>query len=229
MADSTDKHCDALLVCASINIVFVFGMNGWIHPDESSSAWIARFLGIEWIPMVRGVNAVLFPMYERIRSGPLAPLLDLSVFEAVILEQDTTAEDQIISMVRTTWATTSDSETYDKAHSLLRTCFAYMNKCEGLDDTTSTGCYNRANSGPLIWVFLAPDNYFTLLSQRQPPALILFAYLGVLFHRLDDLWFLRGWGRGIVEAVDNVLGPWWQEWLSWPKVQTRAKGYDVSP
>lgn len=223
VADSAEAYCDPLFVCASINIIFVFGMHGSMHAaSEGDAARISRYLGTEWIPMVRGLNAALLPMYQRIRTGPLAPLLDLSLFEAVDLERDKSVDDEYIILLRSTWAADSHCQTYEETHLLLRTCFAYMNSCKGRDNTAWKGHYNQALSGPLIWVFLAPDEYFSLLAQRQPPALILLAYLGVLFHRLNSVWFLEDWGRAIVEAVDNVLGPWWQEWMNWPKAQTQT-------
>jgi hypothetical protein len=77
--------------------------------------------------------------------------------------------------------------------------------------------YNRGWAGPLVFLHLAPEEYFTQLHQRQPPALILYAYFGALLHKMNDFWFMEGWGRDVVQVVDELLGDYWISWMKWPK------------
>jgi hypothetical protein len=52
--------------------------------------------------------------------------------------------------------------------------------------------FNRAWARPMFFIYFAPEKYFTLLQERQPAALILYAYFGALLHGLDSYWFLKG-------------------------------------
>lgn len=223
VAQSVEDQCDALFVSASLNIIFVFGMYGWIHDAaEGDSAHTSRFLGETWIPTVQGVAAVMQPIDQRIRSGPLAPLTDLSLFFAVDLAKDDSPDHRELQQLSSLWGAGEDEQTYDEAHHLLRMCFAYMNKCKGTHGRTYAGYCNQTLSAPLIWIFMAPNDYFRLLRERHPAALIIFAYEGVLFHRLEHVWFFRGWGQGIVNAIESALGPQWSQWTSWPRQQIGA-------
>ncbi|KAF1361125.1 hypothetical protein EJ07DRAFT_154476 [Lizonia empirigonia] len=77
--------------------------------------------------------------------------------------------------------------------------------------------YNRFHSGPFIWLFNAPEKYLVLQQQRQPFALVTFAYYGVMLHQLHSYWWAEGCGKSIVGAVDECLGPYWSSWMDWPK------------
>lgn len=68
-----------------------------------------------------------------------------------------------------------------------------------------------------MWLFLAPEQFFQLQRQRQPPALIILAYYRALLQQLNKYWWAQGCGESIVSAVDEVLGPFWAPWTLWPK------------
>lgn len=167
--------------------------------------------------MIQGVQAVLHPVNMLIRDGPLSPLLDTSLWDAIDLETDKPSNDPILHSLSTTWSGSSESQIYEDCLLLLRRCFAYMERVPFIDRGAQGGYYNQALSGPTIWIALVPDKYFALLAQRQPPALVVFAYLGTLLHRLNGYWYYHGWGRSIVETVDELLGEYWVASMKWPK------------
>lgn len=219
-------NCDALFACASLNVVYVFGIHGRLHDDIEDDAnpttRKSRILGAEWIPMVRGVEAVLHPVYERVKLGPLQALLNLGNWDELEPDTSLVAEDDRFRSLGSIWAEYGDSEIYDKTLYLLRKCFAYMKQFEAMDaETLQNMSYNRTLSGPLIWMHVTPDEFFVRLHQRQPPALVIFAFFGVMLHRLNDYWFFQGWGRNIVGVVDELLGDYWRPWTDWP---TRVVG-----
>lgn len=217
-AADMEENCDALFVCASLNIIYVFGMYGWIHDAEANeNARRSRVLGGDWVPMVRGVAIFLRPHEHKLRSGPLAPLLDIASFITIDLEHDAGAEDTVLQTLSSTWRDSPSTTVYEESLQLLRRCYAHMNKSSKALPGDRSSYHDQTLSAPMIWICLAPEEYFTLLAQRQPPALILFAYVAVLFHRLDDYWFFKGWGQSIVKAVDELLGDYWQSWTRWPK------------
>ena len=218
----TDRNCDALFVCATLNIIYVFGMYGWLHgEDESPATRASRILGAEWIPIVRGVAAVLQDTHEKVRHGPLAPLLDPQPFEQLVLDHDRCAEDERLCGLRKTWPSGPEQNTYEQALSVLRKCYIYMERYQDSGAHAAGGYYHSALSGPVIWLIMAPGEYFDLLAQRQPPALILFAHLGVLFNRLEQLWYFEGWGQAIVQTIAQLLGEYWRPHLNWALEQTQ--------
>jgi hypothetical protein len=62
-----------------------------------------------------------------------------------------------------------------------------------------------------------PKEYFRLQQQRQPLALLIFAYFGALLEQLQQYWWADSCGESIVSVIDDCLGPYWAEWMDWPK------------
>ncbi|KAL1591360.1 hypothetical protein SLS60_012059 [Paraconiothyrium brasiliense] len=81
LARPSDDNSDALFACASLNLLYVFGLpiqrHDRQHGEAEPASRISRILGAEWIPMSRGVEAVLQSVYDRVRLGPLRAMLDL--------------------------------------------------------------------------------------------------------------------------------------------------------
>lgn len=223
VAENMEQNCDALLTFVSINIVYVFASYGWIYSgDDGDAARKSRILGAEWLPMVRGTHAVLYSIYGRLREGPLSALTDLEPWESIDPDRDTFAEDTKVRALSSIWAACKEKETYERALLLLRRCYAYMTKFQAPNGSSDSRYFYSAVSGPMIWILMAPAEYFTLLEQRQPSALIIFAYVGALFHRLNHLWFYKGWGRSIVTVVGELLGEYWLPWMSGPREWTAS-------
>ncbi|RSL67383.1 hypothetical protein CEP51_012666 [Fusarium floridanum] len=217
ISQMTDDNSDALFVCASLNILHVFGVFGPLY-DGPTASRKSRILGAEWIPTIRGVGAVLGPVYERVRFGPLSPLLGLGNWDELDPNDHPGAEDSHYRSIQEVWAQSHDAEVYDNALYHLRKCNAYMKQFKSMNpQVLAEWGYNQAWSGPFIWLHSSADGYFELLQQRQPPALLIFAYLGTLFHSLNDYWFMDGWGRNMVDVADELLGEYWSRWMAWPK------------
>ncbi|KAK1974369.1 hypothetical protein LZ30DRAFT_608169 [Colletotrichum cereale] len=215
------ENSEALLAWSLINVLYVFGISKQLadSPQESSPRHRNdRVLGAEWIPMLRGVEAVLGPTYDHLRTGRMIRIIDLgNWFE---LDPDRAAPEEMdtqLCRTRDTWKNSSDAEVYEEALRILRKCRMFILQFDSMDfRALQEWSCNRGSAGPLAFIHFAPQPYFTLLHQRQPPALILFAFFGVLLHGLNRHWFMEGWGKAIVEVVDELLGSYWRPWLVWP-------------
>ncbi|KAH8672304.1 hypothetical protein BGZ61DRAFT_362619 [Ilyonectria robusta] len=214
-------NSDALFIWSVLNIIYVFSISGRLGDKiESVSGHISRkdrILGVEWIPMMRGIDAVLQPTYKDVKSGPLSRFLCLGNWDQLDPDKSPDADDEHFCRIRSTWERGVDAQTYDETLQLLRKCRLFIRQFEKLDGEAPTEWgFNSTWAGPFTFVHFAPQEYLTLLQQRQPPALILFAFFGALIHAMNDCWFMDGWGQDIVEAIDDLLGRYWKPWISWP-------------
>ncbi|GKT47199.1 sterol uptake control protein 2 [Colletotrichum spaethianum] len=215
------ENSEALLAWSLVNVLYVFGITKQLADSvESSSPRLRkdRVLGTEWIPMIRGVDAVLGPTYGHLQNGRMARIMDLGNWSD--LDPDHAAPEEMdiqLCRARETWSNSGDTEVYEEALRILRKCRMFILQFDSMDSRTlqEWNC-NRGWAGPLAFIHFAPQRYFTLLHQRQPQALVLFAYFGVLLHGLNHHWFLQGWGKDIVEVIDELLGSYWRPWLVWP-------------
>lgn len=214
----------ALFVSTMLNVPYVFAMYGPLHDDhndvdELRSNRIARTLGQDWIPIMRGVQIALGPNYNRIKESPLKAIVTVPGWDTFEVPEDAIGEeDARLLALRATWksANEEDAKIYEKALYTLRRCCAWSARFKTDEQLRKEG-YNHEWSAPFMWIHISPEQFFVLLQQRQPPALIMFAHFGGLLHQLDHYWWIRGWGKSLVNAVDELLGSFWEPWMAWPK------------
>ncbi|EUC43589.1 hypothetical protein COCMIDRAFT_100395 [Bipolaris oryzae ATCC 44560] len=179
---------------------------------------VSRILGAEWIPLLRGVGAVLLPALEHVRRGPLSPMMGLGNWEAVNPDDHPTADDEKLRGIGQLWKDDKNAEVYETSLHLLRKFWAWMVQLQNSGSNASGECgYHGIGSGPFMWLFITPEMFFDLQRQRQPAALVLFAHFGAFLQKLNGYWWAEGCGKTIVSAVDDCLGSYWEPWTRWPK------------
>ncbi|KAF2278444.1 uncharacterized protein EI97DRAFT_431663 [Westerdykella ornata] len=216
------QNGDALFASATLIFFYAFLTFGKLYDgygdDTSTKAHTSRILGAEWIPLVRGIELILHPVYEHVRAGPLRSLLGLGNWYELDPDAQPGPGDEDLLRLREIWNSDENAKVYDETLTLLRRTSVWMMQFQNMQgNQASERGYHRDWSGPFIWLFLVPDKYFVLQQQRQPSALILFAYFGALLQRLNGYWWMEGCGKSIVGVVDECLGPYWSSWLDWPK------------
>ncbi|KAL8969414.1 MAG: hypothetical protein Q9197_004359 [Variospora fuerteventurae] len=60
------------------------------------------------------------------------------------------------------------------------------------------------------WPVQLPDEYNVLLNQRQPEALIILSYYGVVLHFYRESWTIGDTGARLVRAVNSQVGSFWE-------------------
>ncbi|KAM6507180.1 hypothetical protein FALCPG4_018562 [Fusarium falciforme] len=219
-----EENSEALFTWSICNVLYVFAMSNPLQntPDPVSRPTAFsrndKILGAEWIPMIRGMEAVLQPTHNYLRFGRMRIIMSLGNWDELDPNQDSSGpEDGYFCGSRQTWKDANCPEIYERVLQTLRKCRLYSQQFRSMDPKViDQWGWNRSWSGPLIFIHFAPESYFSLLQQRQPPALVLFAFFGALLHELNDYWFLEGWGKSIVEVVEDILGSYWKPWISWP-------------
>jgi hypothetical protein len=217
-----DHNSDALFACSNLNVLYVLRNSveryNICNSSKDSTNRRSQALGAEWIPMIRGVEAVLASVYERVLQGPLKAMLDVGNWDDIDPDTSSSAEEMHLREVCELWSGAGGDPVYDGALCFLRKCCVYVHQFSGPGCERSGPEENRRVwSGYLFWFHYAPEEYFLRLQQRQPVALVLFAYFGAIFYEARDFWFVGDCGRNIVKVVDELLGDYWKSALKWPK------------
>lgn len=76
----------------------------------------------------------------------------------------------------------------------------------------------------MSWPAVLTDDYPELLNQKQPQAMIILAYYGVLLHFCRDSWALCNLGANLVKAINKIIGPHLRRWMAWPNKMIEIKG-----
>jgi hypothetical protein len=211
----TTENSEALFVWSILNLIYVFGMfnHGPLAPSTSDKDQI---LGIEWIPMMQGIGAILRPVHAHIAGSRLGTFVSIGNWDQLDLDGP---DEWDIQMRRTpeTWHNSPDEDIYERALSTLRRCRRFMDQFKHMSEAErSQWGYNQSWSGPFIFISVAPEAFFKLLRQRQPPALVLFAHFGSLLCGIRTHWFIGDLGKKIIEVADELLGPYWRQYITWP-------------
>lgn len=215
-------NSDAVFATASLLFFHAFVTLSQLHNNVDQQpggcSKVSRILGAEWIPLLRGVGAVLSPVHEHVRVGPLSSMIGLGNWEAVNPDENPTADDEILRNIGQLWKDDIHAEVYETSLRLLRQFWAWMEQLMNSGGSTSEDCgYHGMWSGPFMWLFIAPEKFFDLQRQRQPAALVLFAHFGAFLQKLNGYWWAEGCGKSIVSAIDDCLGSYWEPWTRWPK------------
>ncbi|KAM5510002.1 sterol uptake control protein 2 [Fusarium oxysporum f. sp. phaseoli] len=224
ISNITEENSEALFTWSICNVLYVFATSNPLRQpvdgnlNSATSLQKEKVLGTEWIPMIRGLRAVLEPTHNYFRCGRMKAIMSLGNWYELDPDRDgQDAEDAFFCRARESWSDSDRAEVYEEALQVLRKCRLYSSQFREMDsETRSNWGYNKEWSAPLMFIHFAPDSYFSLLRQRQPSALILFSLFGALLHKIRNYWFLEGWGKAIVEVIADILGSYWKEWLLWP-------------
>ncbi|KAH6633554.1 hypothetical protein C7974DRAFT_392984 [Boeremia exigua] len=223
-SDIEPRGGNSIFANAVLTFFYAFISFGPLYNNEFAMATphTTRVLGASWIPLIRGLHPVIERVREQVLAGPLSSLLDISKWMELQPGTEDDDEDKQINRIRDLWSqgnfSDEDKATYDQTLFALRQCNMWLKQSESWYDHTSLRKANYGPwSGPFIWISVTPESFFTLLEQRQAPAMITFACFGALIHRMDHYWWIEGCGKSIVEVVDQCLGPYWSEWLVWAR------------
>ncbi|RYP35089.1 hypothetical protein DL767_003994 [Monosporascus sp. MG133] len=66
-----------------------------------------------------------------------------------------------------------------------------------------------------IWLFKVDDAFVSLLRQGDREALCVLAFLCVLLDRLDNRWWMKGWGVHLIKRIYSVLNEGYRLWIRW--------------
>jgi hypothetical protein len=172
VAHITESNSEALFSWCLLNVLYVFAMSTLqvSGTADKISGRKDRILGIELIPMIQGIEAVLAPTHNHLRFGRFAILMSLGNWDELDPGPlQSHGADGFLCQTRQTWANSSNAETYEEALRILRKCRLFVRQFETMDTATlAEWGYNRAWSGPLLFSIITPEFFITLLSSTVP-------------------------------------------------------------
>lgn len=68
----------------------------------------------------------------------------------------------------------------------------------------------------MMWLFVVADDFLPFLKVPTQEALVIFAHFSVLLKRLDNQWWLQGWGSRLIVRIHAMLDQEHRLWIQWP-------------
>jgi hypothetical protein len=174
----------------------------------------------EWLVLLRGVRSIVESKEGELHEGILAPIVhdnDRQALPEVECNRMPNFREPMKQLrefiARRTAIEDANTQTYLQALDSLSQSFIAI--YEGQDSSSDKS--NRFGHFIFGWLYRASDNYNRCLQQKQPFALIIFAYFTVLLKELDWQWFMRGWVQHIMLGIYDFLPDEFRVWIDWPK------------
>ncbi|KAH9212962.1 hypothetical protein DL95DRAFT_367521 [Leptodontidium sp. 2 PMI_412] len=190
----------------------------WVSAENTSNLFFANAdhcaesSTLEWVQLLRGSARIVAHHYEEMIQGPLEPILrwdNTAEHEA----EANPAESTKFSALEHLWdpikVPVTDSEV-DSLNGALR----WLKVIYTVVVTPSSD--NDPPSFALSWPARVPEHYLVMVNERQPAALILLAHFCLLLNKAEDLWWLRGISRSLLQEIHRTIGAEWETWIAWP-------------
>jgi len=209
-----DPSQDATALLAAAAMIAFYGLG--CH--TSSGPWHTPRV-LTWVPLVKGVHAIIIQWYAQVYQGPLRPLLEQGV-DRILEDGDfLLLPPSLFDLALETPPTSNiphsgDDEIVDAhAASVYKTALNELKRVWG--NFWGTG-YQVSTC--MQWLGLTPEEYFLYVRQGRPRALVIFCHYLCMVKKLDGFWWIKGSAQETFDAIEWRLSSRWRErWLVWPK------------
>jgi hypothetical protein len=147
--------------------------------------------------------------WEPVLQSPIAPILD-SVMWVVVPLRPIIIPPKLQQMVDDM----NDSDPDAPHRGVLQSCLTTLGKLYG--GLLVHGLHPGMRPEILAWQFMTPDTFPSLVMERRPRCLVIFAHYLVLLEFLPRQWWTVGVAKQEVMAVSAMLSPEWQSLISVP-------------
>lgn len=242
LGSMSSQNCDALFAFSILVIFYIpASSESMISEDKTTSSFLNGNLFIailDWIRLLRGIQGVADRGRQWLENGPMAPLMVHSSWRREVEPADerSKTEDQYLASLDQLWVGTAkyteqereEAKLYDRALLDLRQAFARMSiarstsdQCGWCTDTT-IGDHIPRLIACFIWYLNMPNEFFALIEQKRPIALILLAHHAIVFKRMDALWWLEAAPVKVVNSISAILPTKYYAWIDWPSREVQA-------
>lgn len=201
--------------------------------DEDDFASDANDIFPSWLALFRGVRTVLESNNRAIYSSSISFLFYSSEVNQLWQIKQSDLEALLEFQGYLNSRTSEDVQTrkilLDTFQDLRRAFYFFYGEELG-NEAKIRGLYT--------WMYKIPDEFLSLLRNRNHKALCILAFVCVLIHRLEYNWWFQGWGVHLIDRIYGALDEVHRFWIKWPIQQigwvprremTQAACYNTPP
>lgn len=97
----------------------------------------------------------------------------------------------------------------------LNETLALIHEAHGLITSSYRGFEVDIISVALAWPIRVPEAFLAIVNQQRPEALILFAHYSLLLNHVDQVWFMHGISKHLLQTIHSRIGKEWESWIAW--------------
>ncbi|CAI7573717.1 unnamed protein product [Penicillium pancosmium] len=217
LEDLDEENCQKIYMSAAL-IVFIYFGRG---PRPGEYLIFSDAGPAEWLVLMQGVKLTVRSYHQKVFSGilkpePPEPLPEVSPSIGLELHEHTVFTQAAQRLVEREVTDESVLLLYTSA---LNDLYDIMNQVHKRRSAQQSGV---ALMDLLIgWLYRLPEQFIRLLEEKEPRALVVLAYWGVMFRYMETAWFMKGWAEHVLSGVSTFLQPEYQPWIEWPLKKVR--------
>lgn len=199
----------AVFALSGLLVIHSLGM-AQVHPPADPIGDLCH-----WFRLVKGTQACVAGNWIRLLSSELAPILtsvDRKKDPGRGVPEVSRVKDLIHQEIRDDPVL---QETYTQAIDELHTVFINVHHYIRQQEISAV-------NHTLSWIATVRPAFLDLLYNRDQLALVILAHFAVLFRLQENSWWMRGWARWTLDAVQIQLDPRYHEWTEWACRQTEG-------
>lgn len=203
---SDDTH--AVFAFSWFVVPYVLSLSG-----GSQSSKIPNFDGESphWFLVIRGLIALLWKNWMDLVNGPFSPLLAQTSGE---FSKSSNPDDGELAKLHQILAPKDD--VFAEEETELAACRVALEELRRVSALPYAPCNTLpSTSSVFLWTGTVTDEFLQLLYKRKPEALVVLAYYCVLLKRVNSIWYFKGVGETLLDAINNKLDKKWKPWIAW--------------
>lgn len=216
ISNITPQNCDACFAFSSIIAAYA-----WASSNQRGDLFFSDTLvpteksSVEWVSLVRGVYTLLEAAGEWMTSGSMTLILQPRQVDPKLARAANSEVGAKLTALSQLWE--SSPERFDTNEvDVLNETLDLLHEACGLVALSST---DREIDIILVvygWPIKVPEAFFTLVKKQKPEALILLAHYSLLLNKVDQLWYMKGMSRRLLQTIHSRIGKEWVSWMTWP-------------
>jgi hypothetical protein len=216
ISNITPENCDACFAFSSIIAAYA-----WASSDQTGDLFFSgtstseEKVNVEWVSLLRGVYTLLKAAGEWVTSGSMKLILqprdtDLELARAVDPEGSAklTALSQLWSLSPGNFDA-NDVEVLNEALALLHEAYGVV-ALSSIDHQIDIILVVYA------WPIKVPEAFFDMVKRQIPESLVVLAHYSLLLNKVDQLWYMQGMSRHLLQTIHRIIGKDWESCISWP-------------
>lgn len=202
LGDINEVNAKAMFAFASIVVVYTFGFP---QTPDAQDPWTCIDDLYQVLVLTRGIQQVIRSPAEFLSQSNFAPILQVESTAAPLPDDAGAAINQLYEANEVCGARDESYETeiytatIDNVAEMLSWVYGGM---------TASVIAGR-------WAIRQPARFMELLHEREPMALVMLAYYGVLLQALRHRWCFGEWCVRVARAVWTILDDQWRPLVHW--------------
>lgn len=212
----TPQNCDACFAFSAIIAAYA-----WASSDQAGDLFFSDASisdgksNVEWVSLLRGVHTLLKVAGDWMADGSMKNILESRSLDPEVCRAADPEAGVRLSALSQLWVSSSDTFDLDDLKTLDET-LALLQEAWGLVALSASDSKVDTILVVYGWPIKVPEAFFAMIKEQRPEALIVLAHYSLLLNKVDQLWYMQGMSRRLLQTIHSKIGKEWESWIAWP-------------